>query len=105
VKRVAALPLLLLTACGPPTSGRPVEELYADHCARCHGDDGRGDPRQLPLAPALDLTRSTLIARRARGALYRRIQQGQDTMPAFGHKLPQGDIELLVDHVMRFQAR
>lgn len=105
MKRVAALPILLLTACGPPTSGRTAAELYVDHCARCHGEDGRGDARQRPLAPALDLTRSTLIARRARGALYRRIQQGQDSMPAFGHKLPQGDIELLVDYVLHFQAR
>ncbi|MEZ5312709.1 MAG: cytochrome c [Thermoanaerobaculia bacterium] len=99
---LAAALLGLLAACGPPTSGLSAEELYREQCARCHGDDGRGDPRQLALSPAVDLTRSRMIRRRARGAIYQRITQGYGSMPAFSYKLERGDVDLLIAHVLKF---
>jgi cytochrome c oxidase cbb3-type subunit 3 len=102
----AALGAVALAAgCGSPSSGKPADQLYAENCLRCHGDDGRGDPRQLTLAPNLDLTRSVMVARGARGPIFRRITQGYGSMPAFGHKLQRGDVELLVDFVLDFQRR
>ena len=100
---LAAVGLLAAAACGSPTSGKSATELYAENCMRCHGEDGRGDPRQLTLAPNLDLTRSVMVARGARGPIYLRITQGYGSMPAFGHKLERGDVELLVEFVLRFQ--
>lgn len=97
------LALAVLMACGAPSSGRSGLDLYTELCMRCHGDDGRGDPRQLTLAPALDLTRSVMVARGARGLIYQRISLGYGTMPAFGHKLERGDIQVLVDFVLDFQ--
>lgn len=103
---VAALgAVTLAAACGSPSSGKPADQLYAENCLRCHGDDGRGDPRQLTLAPNLDLTRSVMVARGARGLIFQRITQGYGSMPAFGHKLQRGDVELLVDFVLNFQQR
>lgn len=96
---------VLAAACGSPTSGKPAGQLYAENCLRCHGADGRGDSRQLTLAPNLDLTRSVMVARGARGAIYQRIAQGYGSMPAFGYKLERGDVELLVELVLRFQER
>ncbi|HVS16624.1 MAG TPA: c-type cytochrome [Thermoanaerobaculia bacterium] len=59
-----ALPLLLVAACGGEDGRAPVAampehpaamarglELFALHCAECHGDEGRGDG---PQAPFLD---------------------------------------------------
>ena len=101
---LCALVAATVVGCGPPTSGRSASELYGEHCARCHGDDGRGDPRVLGLSPNSDLTRSPLIRRKARGPIYQRISQGSGTMPAFAHKLELGDIELLVDYVLELEA-
>jgi len=102
----SALTLAVAAAgCGPPTSGRGAAELYRDHCTRCHGDDGRGDPRALSLSPNSDFSRSTLVRRRARGPIYLRISQGFGSMPAFSHKLERGDIDLLVDYVLGLPPR
>ena len=92
-------------ACGPPTSGKKASELYTEHCARCHGADGRGDARALALSPSSNLTRSALARRRARGPIYLRISQGYGSMPAFSHKLERGDIDLLVDYVLELPAQ
>jgi mono/diheme cytochrome c family protein len=97
---VAAV-VALAAACGPPTSGLTADELWQRHCVRCHGADGRGAAAQRGIDPGLDLTSSELVAARARGVLFRRIAYGAGGMPGFGHKLERGDIELLVDYVLR----
>lgn len=94
---------LALAACGSPTSGKSAEELYGEHCERCHGADGRGDTRVLSLAPRANLTRSPLVRKKQRGALFRTISQGTGSMPAFSHKLERGDVEMLVEYVLAFE--
>ncbi|MEO8196239.1 MAG: cytochrome c [Thermoanaerobaculia bacterium] len=102
---IAALAVALTVAgCGAPTSGKSAAELYGEHCTRCHGADGRGDPRALSLSPNSDLTRSRLVRRRARGPIFLRITQGYGSMPGFAHKLERGDVDLLVDYVLELEA-
>jgi hypothetical protein len=67
------------------------------------GTDGRGDSRFLTLTPNLDLTRSVMVARKARGLIFQRITQGYGSMPGFGHKLERGDVEALTELVLAFQ--
>lgn len=92
---------LVVAACGPPTSGKSAEELWAENCARCHGAAGEGNPAQVGLDPKVDLTASDMVAGRARGLIYQRISFGFGAMPGFEHKLERGDVELLVDYVLR----
>lgn len=101
---VAAVCAVTVAGCGPPTSGLSAAELYGEHCARCHGRDGRGDPRALGLSPNADLSRSEILRQRSRGQIYLRITQGYGSMPAFSHKLERGDVELLVDYVLELEA-
>jgi mono/diheme cytochrome c family protein len=109
VKRRAGLlaPLVLAVAagCGAETSGTPAAELWREHCASCHGADGRGHPARRRLEPRLDLARSALVAGRERGLIYQRIAYGYANMPGFAHKMPRGDLELMVGFVERFAAR
>ena len=105
-----ALPLLVgaaavVWACGAPkpkASSLSEGELYTRYCARCHGEDGRGDPRSVGLNPALDLTRSALAKRGARQQIYQRIAFGYGPMPAFSHKLDPRDIARLTKYSMQF---
>jgi len=99
-----ALIALAAFGCGAPTSGKSAAELYGEHCARCHGSDGRGDVRISALSPKVNLSRSALVAQRARGPIYLRITQGYGSMPAFSHKLERGDVDLLVDYVLELDA-
>jgi mono/diheme cytochrome c family protein len=104
--RHAATPLFallaLLAACGPERSGAGTARLFAEHCASCHGDDGRGLPARRGLEPRLDLARSAMAAKGDRQLLYQRIAFGYSTMPGFAHKLKQGELEQLADYVQRF---
>ena len=58
MKRLIALPVLFLAACGDPPDGSG-QDLFRRYCVACHGASGRGDgalAAQLDVAPA-DLTR------------------------------------------------
>lgn len=84
-----------VTSCRPD-DGTP-QGLYRKHCARCHGLDGRGNRRAVKAKPGLDLTRSELAAERDREEIFRRIAEGEGTMPAFKDKLSREEIHALVD--------
>ncbi len=103
---ICLLPSLLAAlACGPSTSGLPAEQLWSQHCQSCHGADGRGVPARRGLEPALDLKRSQLLEGRGRNLGYQRVAYGYGAMPGFVHKLPQGDLELLVQHAASLAKR
>ena len=60
MKKFVAVGLMLaLAACTPPLPEVSGRALYAEHCAVCHGDGGRGDgPAAGGLTPPpVDLTR------------------------------------------------
>ncbi len=64
--------------------------LYAEHCAACHGAEGRGDgplAGELPIRPA-DLTEPHLFAHKI-GEIYWWVSYGRDSgvMPGFADKL------------------
>ena len=86
-------------ACGSPTSGKPVTELWREQCTQCHGEDGRGHPAWKSLDPKVDLAASELIRGGARGLVFQRIAYGYGTMPGFAHKLERGDLEMLTAFV------
>lgn len=92
---LAATAALGPAACGPPDDS--PAGLYREHCARCHGLDGRGNRRAVDAKPGLDLERSELLADGARQEVRRRIAEGEGTMPAFEEKLTPQQIETLVD--------
>jgi len=92
---LAVLVVALAFGCGSPTSGRPITELWKDHCANCHGDDGHGDPARRRLDPRIDLRRSEMIAAGDSGLVFQRIAYGYGAMPGFIHKMPRGDVEQL----------
>jgi len=102
---VLAAALVALAACGPERSGASAETLWRAECSRCHGEDGHGTLALRRLEPRLDLSRSPMVTNRDRRLVYQRIAYGYGTMPGYSHKMPQGDIEALVEFVERFNTR
>lgn len=100
---LAAGLVLLALACGPRRRGGDVGELYRDYCARCHGPDGRGDPRTIALNPNLDLTRAPLVRAGDRAEIRRRIAEGFGPMPGFARKLDAQDLERLTDYTLNLR--
>ena len=97
----AALAIAALVACGPPAGDRSAAELYPKYCAKCHGADGKGDPRQVSLYPNLNLTTSKLTGKGAHLAIYNRIAQGYGPMPGFAHRLSAPEMSRLADYSLQ----
>ncbi len=93
-----------VAGCGSGKPVRSAEVLFAENCARCHGADGTGDPRTLPLYPRVDLTRSAMGAARERVLIHDRIARGYTTMPGFQGKLQPEEIGNLVNKCLDLAA-
>ncbi len=100
---LAALPL---AACGGrlAATGDPAA-LYTAYCQRCHGSDGRGDPRTVQLNPNVDLVRGEVLATGDREKIFGRIARGYGPMPGFAHKLDPKDIQALVDFCLKLHRQ
>ena len=108
----AALGFALLVACAPVSMPEPAEGavFFAENCASCHGNDGRGQgPASAGLSPKpVDLS---LLARRNGGAfpsaralsyIYGDPEQGHlaRVMPQFGGAMADDLVPLEVDGVL-----
>lgn len=100
---VALLPSPVL-AQGNPTKGK---DLYAKHCAGCHGPTGKGDG---PAAKAInpkpnDLTNKAYMAGLKDQYLFDLIQKGgaavgkSPLIPPFGSKLKDGEIRDVITYL------
>ena len=103
------LPLCLLLAAlagaagiaGCSRKNLTTPELYADYCARCHGERGEGVPRARTLYPHADLLASPMARRGDRAAIRQRIAEGHGPMPAFKRRLDPQEVERLVDYTIQ----
>ncbi len=79
-------------------------QIYAEECAQCHGDGGKGDGPEArshyPL-PA-DLTDAKRMATVADGEIFYQISEGRRPMPSFKNRLTQGERWQLVLLVRSF---
>ncbi|RQV12069.1 cytochrome c [Burkholderia cenocepacia] len=85
--------------------------LYTQHCAACHGADGRGEgPLAATLAHWPPTFAGTLLARRLDGELFWRVRHGtQDehgasTMPGFAATLGPQDTWAVLDYLKALAA-
>jgi mono/diheme cytochrome c family protein len=65
----------LFTLSTPSTSIQQGATLFSEHCAKCHGDDGRQG--------RIDLTDQAFMSERSAENMFTTISAGQGQMPAF----------------------
>lgn len=92
--RFLAIALIAAPAAAAPPAG-PGAQVYAEHCARCHGPEGRSD---LPGTP--DFTRGEGLAA-SDAALIDTIRNGRGAMPGFYSLIPN---EELIDVLFYIRA-
>ena len=85
--------------------------LYAQHCAACHGTDGRGEgPLAATLAHWPPTFAGALLARRLDGELFWRVrhgmhdERGAPTMPGFAATLGPQDTWAVLDYLKALAA-
>lgn len=82
-------------------------ELYAQHCAPCHGNAGKGDgPEGDPEFQPADLTDEARASVNPDGVLFYKIFNGRriPKMPAFKNQLTKEQIWAVVEYVKSLRA-
>jgi mono/diheme cytochrome c family protein len=75
-----------------PPALKSARDVYADKCAQCHGDSGKGDGRdagRYDPAPT-DFTDAKRMNTATDGELFYKISEGKKPMPVFKNKLTEG---------------
>lgn len=80
-----------------------TESLYVQHCARCHGADGRGETNLGHIYNTPNLTDAGLQARFSNKELSAIIAYGRGGMPSFKKTLSKAEIAALITYVRRFK--
>ena len=77
--------------------------IFKQHCAKCHGTDGRGRTVEGEIAGAQDLTDQDWQHRVEEQRIINSITHGRGQMPAFEKKLSKEQIKSLSAFVMTFK--
>ena len=76
-------------------------DLFKQYCAKCHGEDGKGQTAKGKQLKARDFTDAEWQADESDAALIKSVTEGKDDMPPFGKKLTPEEIESLVKNDVR----
>ena len=86
---------------------RTAPELYARHCASCHGTDGRAKTSKGKFSHARDLTDANWHEDVTDERIFNSIMNGRNVrgnMPAFSDKLNEKEVDSLVGLVRKFKG-
>ncbi|MBN1868948.1 c-type cytochrome [Candidatus Sumerlaeota bacterium] len=78
--------------------------LFANNCAKCHGDDGRATNLRAKMVRASNLTDAEWQGRVTDEQIAAAIELGPKAMPAFEKKLRPSEIQALVGHIRSLRA-
>lgn len=82
-----------IAASGDPIQGNGAA-IYANNCARCHGDDGEGDK-----GPAINAAKKQAKYRSNPQSLINKISNGGGKMPKFKTRLSAAEIRAVANYV------
>ena len=86
---------------GPAVAVEPAV-IYARNCARCHGNDGRGDAEIRKTMPNVrDFHDPAFLARASSDAIVSVVMAGKGQMPAFASSLSLPKMQALSGYVRR----
>ena len=97
--------LLVVSA---PVFAADAKANYNQHCAKCHGPDGKGQTRMGKQAGAKDYTDPKVQAEMDDAKAFKSIKEGQkvngkEAMKPFGDKLSDEEIKALIAYLRAFK--
>ena len=88
----------------PSIAPASAAAIYTRDCAVCHGPDGRGKTTKGRLTHARDLTNAEWQNNVTDERIFNSINNGKGkSMPAFGKKLSDAEIDSLVPFIRHFK--
>jgi cytochrome c553 len=108
MKRVLALIVAACVAFVLSAKAADVKENYKSQCAKCHGDDGKGQTKMGQKSGCKDYTTEKAQAEmkddKALEALKKGMKEGdKELMKPFGDKLSDDEIKALIAHMRAFK--
>jgi len=104
MRSLALLLPLVLGGCDRKVAGGKADgaAVFAEACARCHGDDGRPPPEIIRTIGAKDLTAPELEARMTLELVAAQVRGGSanKVMPAFADVLTEAQIQAVAAYVL-----
>ncbi len=83
----------------PASQPKTAAQLYAKHCASCHGKDGRARTFKAKFNHARDLTDPLWQDEVSDERLFNSIMNGKKKMPSYRKKLTEEQINSLIAYV------
>jgi mono/diheme cytochrome c family protein len=84
---------------------RHPSALFVEYCAKCHGEDGKGNTPKGKQLMARDFTDAEWQSAKSDAELIKIVDKGGEDMPSFGKKLSKEQIESLVKDDVRGFAK
>jgi len=81
-----------------------AKTMYLDHCAQCHGEEGKGDGPESPMydvKPA-NFTDAHMMGEMTDGEIFWKISEGRRPMPSFKKRLTEEHRWQLVNYIRTF---
>ena len=94
-----SLSLIIAQVTIAATNQRSAAEIYAKHCASCHGKDGRAKTFKAKFNHARDLTDPLWQDEVSDEGLFNSIMNGKKKMPAYRKKLSEMQVNSLIAYV------
>jgi mono/diheme cytochrome c family protein len=90
-----------------PESLAAAKTTYLDRCARCHGEQGKGDGPEAPMysVKASDFTDAHMMGDMTDGEIFWKIGEGRRPMPSFRMQLSEEQRWQLVNLLRAFAAK
>ena len=108
MKKILAIAIAALVAGALSVKAADVKENYAEHCKKCHGEDGKGQTKMGLKSGCKDYTDAKVQADLKDDKAFKSIKEGmkdgdKELMKPFADKLSDDEIKALVAHMRTFK--
>ena len=106
--RSTALAVVFLAACERPRLETvDGKQLFSTICARCHGEDGKGEPTAKLRLGVPDMTDPAWQRAHPDDVIEKTVHKGSQSqkMPAFGDYFSDQQLDAIIGHVRSLERR
>jgi len=109
MKKLTVMAFVGLVAAAMSLNAADVKENWAKHCAKCHGEDGKGQTKMGAKLKAKDYTDAAVQAKMKDEEMFKATKEGVKTpdgkvqMKGFADVLSDDEIKALVKHIRTYK--
>ncbi|MBA4146640.1 MAG: cytochrome c [Verrucomicrobia bacterium] len=106
MKNIVTIAFALVVSAAALTAA-DVKENWTTHCAKCHGEDGKGDTKMGKKSGAKDYTDAKVLSEMKDDQSFKSVKEGMKkddkTLMKPAEKLSDDEIKALVAHIRTFK--